>query len=287
MTTKTIRTRADGVIPTLRVVGFHGQIGPDQTPARRSPIYADSKNHRITILESSPVRDRFDLTVEVAARVIPDRVWKDTGTRLHPPWPAVLGKFVVVIGEREIGRAHELTTLVAADQSERVTDVFRWLVTETDRSDQLQCTRVNGSVAWYCTRDEANALAGRIAALVRADVLEYARRSDFSALTRAAFWLSRAAVEDSDLFLSVAALRLAASPHWEALLEAGVRTGTRTSRLAAVDEAAKCLASPAQGDSLAADPRPPRSRAAQRAVIASVTNLTAAFQRLTSAPRAA
>jgi hypothetical protein len=239
MTIKNKRTQADGTISSLEVVGFHGRLGVDQTPARRAPVYADSKGHLVRILEASPygTEGKHTLRIEVGSKQISEQTWASTGTRVSPPWPAKLGDHVVIVGDREINLAAELVARINADTPKRVAAFLRWIITATDRSEELRCARVDGVVAWYTNADEIRGLYSQIAVSVRGEVVRCAQRGELRELASKSFWLSRAAVDDSDMFLAVAGLRHAGSPHWKMVLDAGVRTGSEKQRLEAVDEA--------------------------------------------------
>lgn len=281
MTTKKMHSDADGVVSGLSVVGFHGRLGENQTPARRGPVFADAKGRLVTIVEASPEDgSAFHLTVEVAPRKIDEAIWSSTGTRIDPPWPARLGSIVVIVGSREAQRARELIEIGASmppDEPERVAEFATWLSTDTQRSDGLYCMRVGDLVAWYCTRDEARALWRRIAALAKRDVIDAAARNS-SMLERASLWLSRAAFDESDMYLAVAGARRADYRHWQALLDAGVRSGSQTSRRACVDDAERRLPTPARSPSSNL-PAPPMSVFARLAVLESIVDLSAASQR--------
>jgi hypothetical protein len=269
------------MVSGLSVVGFHGRLGENQTPARRAPVLADAKGRLATIIEASPDDGArgFRLTVEVAPRKIDAGIWSSTGTRIDPPWPTRLGNIVVIVGGREMQRARELAEIgegVPTDEPERVAAFARWLCTDTRRSDDLCCMRVDDLLAWYCTRDEARALWRRIAIVAKRDVIDAAMRNP-SMLERTSLWLSRAAVDDADMFLAVAGVRRAGYRHWQALLDAGVRSGSQASRMAAVDEAELRLP-PTRSPSTNL-PASPMSAFRRQAVQDSMVDLRAASQR--------
>lgn len=276
----------DGMVAGLSVVGLHGRLGDNQTPARRAPVLADAKGRLATIVEASAEdggrRRGFRLTVEVGPRKIDEGIWSSTGTRIDPPWSARLGNIVAIVGGREIQRARELVEVGAdapTDEPERVGAFVRWLSTDAQRSDDLCCMRVDELIAWYCTRDEARALWRRIATLAKRDIVDAAARNP-TALERASLWLSRAAVDDTDMYLAVAGVRRAGYRHWQALLDAGIRSGSQASRLAAVDEAERQLPPPRSPSTL---PAPPMSAFARRAVLDSMVDLPAASRRARAA----
>lgn len=264
------RAKVEGLIPGLRVVGYHGRLGTDQTPARRAPVHADAENRLADIIEARRASSKRShkaergVTVQIMSRPIPDDVWTSTGTRIGP-WPAQLGDVVVILGEREVRHASALTAQTVEGEPGRVPAFLRWLVTSERRCDQLQCERVGDLVAWYCGPEEASALWKRLAQLAREEVVRSARRGDDAELKKASFWLSRAAVGDPDIYLAAAGLRRASYRHWKALLDAGVQSVTEKERLAGVEKSLRELPIPAA----------PRSRTQRRAIEASFTLMEA------------
>src|SRR5690606_13055898 len=93
-------------------------------------------------------------------------------------WPARLGNIVAILGSRESNRAHELAQLAPEiDESPEVVEFLKWVMTNTPRSEDLYGVRVDGLVAWYCTRDRAASLWKRIAAIAKQDVFAAAARN--------------------------------------------------------------------------------------------------------------
>jgi hypothetical protein len=239
MSIRKLTARADGSISKLRVVGFNGRLGANQTPARRGPVFADPNNHLVLVRESSPSADGADgfmLTVEVAARPIPDEVWNTTGTRFNPPWPARLGNVVVIVGERETQRAPGMAQQACATDVAGVRDFLRWLVRGAEHSDVLCCARVGELTAWYCTPEQARGLWICIAEQARADVMRCAQRGDLPGLAFASFWLQRAALGDADIALAIAGLRQAEDPRWEAMRDAGFYGASKASLIDTIDD---------------------------------------------------
>ncbi len=220
MTMQTMHASADGIIDGLRAIGFHGQLGIDQTPARRAPVLADADGKLARILSCDPEdgdEGGYALEVEIAARPIDEEVWSSTGTRIDPPWPATLGAVVAIIGRREIDLVDEL---LAGAENREAKRSLHWVKTDVARSHDLRCCRVGDLIAWYGDVSTITALQRLIAEQVRGRVIENARNDDSKALLQSSFWLSRAAVEEEDMILAVAGLRLAGSPHWEVVLGA-------------------------------------------------------------------
>lgn len=212
MTVKKFTTGLDGVLDGLRVVGFNGRLGSNQTPARSGPVLADARGHLAFVREASPHDDGFTVTVEITERPIPARVWEDTGTRIDPPWEARLGHMVVIVGDRELECAFALANEPNA-RVDGVRDFLRWLPkTDVARSDELRCVRVDGLVAWYCDRPQADALWQCIAAQARREVERHASSGRIEGLTGVSFWLQRAARGDDDIALASAGLRRANDP---------------------------------------------------------------------------
>lgn len=274
MQTREMQAKADGLVPDLRVVGYHGRLGADQTPAKRAPVYADVKNRLVDLgfpVEAPPASAKKankgrTVTVKILPRPIPEEVWTSTGTRIEPSWPARLKDVVVILGPRETQHASALAATFVKDEPEHVLAFFKWLVTGQPRSEPLRCERLGDLVAWCCAPEEASALWQRLAPLARKEVLQRAGQSDDAELKKASFWLSRAATGDEDMYLAAAGLKRASYRHWKALLDAGVRSGTDEERLARVEAAVQKLPKPA----------PPRLMGQRRAINASFAHLEAA-----------
>ncbi|MFS8070773.1 MAG: hypothetical protein ACMG6S_30775, partial [Byssovorax sp.] len=251
MRTRELQAKADGQVPDLRVVGYHGRLGADQTPAKRAPVYADVENRLVDLIEARPASSKKgskgarSVTVKVMPRPIPEEVWTSTGTRIESPWPARIGDVVVILGDRETHHARALAAMSVKDEPEHVSAFLEWLATDKPRSERLRCERIGDLVAWCCAPVEADALWQRLAVLAREEVLRCARQADDAALKKASFWLSRAAAKDDDMYLAAAGLKRASYRHWKALLDAGVRSGTDEERIAGVEAAFQTLPRPA------------------------------------------
>jgi hypothetical protein len=276
MSTRKIHSHPGGMIPGLHVVGIQGRFDDNQTPALGAPVLADSQGRRVTIREANPAGDLgYRLSVDVAGVKIDDEVWSNTSTRIDPAWPARLGNIVAIVGSRELSRARELAQLDAAPgESADVVAVLNWLSTDALHSEELGCARIDGLVAWYCTRDQARSLWRRIAVVARRNVVEAAGRNQAALLEHASLWLSRAAGDEGDMYFAVAGARRGKYRHWQALLDAGVRSGSSASRLAAVDAAEQELP-PLRAPSREL-PIPPMSKFSRQAVTSSVVQLSSA-----------
>ena len=183
---RVIGTNAEGATPEIQVIGLHGRIGPNQTPARCAPVYADAKGHMVTLLDPNP-RPGADLRVEVATRPIEPDVWATTGTRIDPPWDMTLGDLVVVVGEQEMHQAPALARCAgpSSPEQEQVSAFLAWLTTGVQRDEELRCARVDHLAVWYCTPQQAEALFSRIASVARQKLHDCAGRGDLRALKRA------------------------------------------------------------------------------------------------------
>lgn len=225
-----MRAEPDGTIPGLQVVGFHGRLGADQTPARRGPVFADDGGRHVRVIEAkrSP-GGTCEVTVEVGTKPISDHVWSTTGTRIDPPWPARLDEIIGVIGPREL-ELIESTPILPPHQPSELAEFVHWIGTHTPRSDRLRCTCLGVMVAWSTSVPTFAGLQALIAEHVRPQVFTAARGRDMQRLISKSFWLSRAAVDDEDLLLAVAGLRQAGSRHWELVLDAGLPNATPESR---------------------------------------------------------
>lgn len=227
-----LRVGADGLLPGLCVIGHHGRLGQDQTPARRGAVLADAAGHIVDPRETRPARTRKgaptgkrEVALERIGRVGPDGELPGIGTRIGP-WPARLDHYVVLLGERELRCVDRIARAEAArSEPARVREVLRWLAGSEARSDQLTCERLGGLIAWYCSEDEAFALWTQIQPVAREDLFAV-RRSGNQEIINAAYWLTRAAMSDADIYLAVAAMRGAGYSHWRTVLEGGVQRAT-------------------------------------------------------------
>ena len=98
----------------------------------------------------------------------------------------------------------------------------RWLGSGRDRDLELACERIEDAAAWYCTRAESFALFERIRRVVLDDFFHAVRAGAAEAIEEHAWWLSRAAIADDDIWLAGAALRRVASLDWEVVIREGL-----------------------------------------------------------------
>jgi hypothetical protein len=253
----------------LRVVGYHGRLEQDQTPARREAVLADAKGRIVELVgigsprNSKCTSDDFrEVGADVIGHLTAEGALPGVGT-LIGPWPARLDDAVMILGERELARLDRIARGSVGGEPSRVAALLRWLGGSARRSDELTCERVEGIVTWYCSEEESLALWRRIQPIARHDLHAAALRGDPHELRNASFWLSRAALADEDIYLAVAGLRRAGYPHWEIVLQQGIRDLPDEARRAGLEAAEKELSSlPAQAcrDSIAKRLRAPQRR---------------------------
>jgi len=242
-----LRVGADGLLPGLRVIGHHGRPGQDQTPARRGAVLADAAGHIVDPRETRPARTtkgaptgEREVVLERIGRVRPDSELPGIGTRIGP-WPARLDHYVVILGDRELRRVDRIARAEAArSEPARMHEVLRWLAGSQARSEQLTCERLGGLIAWYCSEDEAFALWTRIQPVAREDLFAV-RRSGNQEIINAAYWLTRAAMNDANIYLAVAAMRRAGCTDWRTALEGGVQRATEDQMQQGLEDAEEQL----------------------------------------------
>jgi hypothetical protein len=61
-------------IPGIQVIGFHGEVDAEDTPARRAPVLVDEEGWLVRLLPSSDVSAGRS-GAETAVRVQLERVW--------------------------------------------------------------------------------------------------------------------------------------------------------------------------------------------------------------------
>ncbi|MDI1430891.1 hypothetical protein [Polyangium sorediatum] len=237
MSTNVLRLGTDGRLPGIRVVGFHGKVGTEQTPARRGPVLADEHGRLVRVLEGE--RSPREVLVEIDAEPLPEGELPGIGTRLSSV-PALFGDRVVIVGDRERRSSWRLTPQTSETSTPCVEEFVAWLGGTEPRSERLRCERVDDVVAWVCSPDEAFALWKRIEAVAEEELVRALGR-DKQSLVNASFWLSRASVAERSMYLAAAGLSRAGSPHVEALLRAGLRNRTEEERRRGVEEAAAVL----------------------------------------------
>jgi hypothetical protein len=213
-------------IPGVRVIGFHGEVDAADTPARRAAILVDEEGWLVRLLPPSSDASRGG---PVAERPVQVQVERGTlhinaegplpgvGTRLGP-WPARLGYTVVLLGQTELRAAARLAAHAPADES-GPTRLIHWLAQDRPSPAPEMTAHLEGLVAWYCPEREAHSLWLSILREARLAALQSFGGSP-QLLEEAAWWLSRAALSDDDLYLAAACLKHAGSPHASAMLQA-------------------------------------------------------------------
>jgi hypothetical protein len=223
--TSIVQVLPDRQLPGVQIVGFHGKVGAEQTPARRGPVLADAEGRLLRVLRDRvSASGRRELLIETEREPLPPDELPGDGTRLSPV-PARLGDYVAIVGEREQSRCDRLTLRAGRDEPPRVARFVSWLRGDEACSVELTCERVGEVVAWCCAPEEAFALWRRIQAVAEEELFR-ALQDDKYALIAASFWLSRAKVTDQDIYLAAAGLKRAGSPHWRSMLRAGARDRT-------------------------------------------------------------
>lgn len=223
-----IRADRDGLLPGVRVIGLHGHLHPTETPARSAPVLVDEQDCLLRVLEVRPVEEGFDVEIETAGPPIPaSGDLPGHGTRVGP-WPAIVGHHVVVVGPGEIERAERLEPRSVLGEPSRVARFVRWLLTGGDPGE-ISCQKVQNTAVWYCSKAESFALFERIHSVVQDELfdamarLKAERPGARSHVEDVAFWLSRAATGDQDIYRAAAALRRCGSQDWRVMLREGLR----------------------------------------------------------------
>lgn len=239
-TTRAVEVSLEGEVPGIHVIGFHGEVDAAHTPARRAPLLADEDGWlvRLSLEMGSPgeeasagagVRrvqiERGSLQVSAQTEPLPG-----VGTRLGP-WPARVGDTVVLLGKAERRAAAHLASLVTAS-GPAVSQFVLWLAQGCLPPAPPRAVQVDELVAWCCSMEEAHSLWRHVLQEARLAVMSaFAQGQPPHALEEAAWWLSRAALTDEDLYLSAAALKHAGSPDAEAMLRAMLRDAPGTAVL--------------------------------------------------------
>ncbi|HZH77134.1 MAG TPA: hypothetical protein VEY88_13975 [Archangium sp.] len=207
----------------LRVLGFHGQVETRSTPARRAPILADDEGWLVRLLVPETLEGTADsdgprhVQVERGSLQVQEgQPLPGVGTRLGP-WPARLGYTMVLLGESEQRRAKRLSLHVPGGEK-GVTALIDWLGQGRPQPAPERVAVIDGLVAWYCGEAEAYSLWSAILREARLALLQAFGHQPPESLEEPAWWLSRAALSDDDLYLAAACLKHAGSSHAEAML---------------------------------------------------------------------
>lgn len=225
---RTIHANRDGSLPGVRVIGLHGHLHATETPSRAAPVLVDAHNCLLRVVEVRPVEERLTVRTETAGPPLPGSGdLPGHGTRVGP-WPAVVGHHVVILGPSEIERSERLERRSALNEPRSVPRFVRWLLSGAVPGD-LTCQRIQSAVVWYCSKAESFALFERIHSVVQDELFEAIRRfkagrpGASAELEDVAFWLSRAATGDQDIYRAAAALRRSGSQDFRVMLREGLR----------------------------------------------------------------
>lgn len=229
--TTLLDARPDGAVNGLHVAGFHGDVAADETPAKLGPVHVDAAWCHARIVEVGPTR--HTPAGQVRIETFPPPLSKDAqeplpgrGTRIGP-WPARLGNTIMAVGPEERRLLRKLREAAGRRGVGRVASFLDWFATSATRSDDLCCERQDGIAIWYCDANEGFALLEAVHGAVRDELFDAIRDGDADAMEEAAWWLSRAAIADEDIWLAGAALRRVASLDWEALIRQGLQLGKK------------------------------------------------------------
>jgi hypothetical protein len=235
---KTLRATREGTIDGVSVVGFHGRLHSKATPARRGPVFADDERHLLRIVEVHRDEEGASVVIETAGSPLPEAGdLPGDGTRVSPPWPARLDHVVVVLGPAEIERADALQPASVLREPVAVQRFVDWLREDGATGGDLDCQRIGGGAAWYCSKTDGHALFQRVHGLVVGDLYRAAqllvekRPGARVKLEEASWWLSRAVLDDGDIYLAAAGLERAGSPAWLPMLRKGLRDARDDERL--------------------------------------------------------
>ncbi|WP_309892165.1 hypothetical protein [Archangium sp.] len=214
-----------GELPGVRMIGFHGEVEAAHTPARRAPILADEENWLVrptTNAEGTHTTHQeppFSVHLERGSLRVPETgSLPGVGTRLGP-WPARYGYTVVLVGLLEQRAASRLVSHTLTNEP-AVTAFIDGLARGCPHPAPERVAQVDGLVAWYCSETEAHTLWLAILREARLTLLQSFGHQPPSMLEESAWWLSRAALSDEDLYLAAACLKHAGSPHAESMLQA-------------------------------------------------------------------
>jgi hypothetical protein len=226
----------DGRIEGILVVGGHGHLSHRATPSLRSPVYRTSDGRFARIAGLGPEPDIVQLRVSDDVYA-PDAPLPGIGFRVGP-WPANLNRVLLTVGEEERTNVSSLAEALKGTPQPTVLEFLRWLEQGSAESSAALFNRTpEGICVWYCSKDEHLELRRAIAKIARTRFLE-AAESRGGSLERAAWWLSRAALDDDAVALAVTGLRLAGVDVWQDVFADLMKTtvgSERTSKLASAE----------------------------------------------------
>lgn len=266
----TLEVQADGLVAGLMVVGFHGAMASDETPAKLGPVYANARGCLSRIVDVGPTRATPIHHVRIEFFEPPlgdDAPLPGNGTRVGP-WNARLGNVVMAIGPDERRRAPELRRYANEHGTASVRRFLDWFSGAELSSDELLCERREDIALWYCTEDDGFSLLACVHHVVKEAFFAALRSQSPSELEEMAWWLSRAAIDDHDIYLAGAALRWIDSPAWELVIREGLHLPKQEQWQDGLEKAERSLTHPPP----VALPPPPAPAA--RAAIGSLLSRT-------------
>lgn len=241
-----LQVGSDGSVKGLRVVGFHGDVDGDETPAKLGPVYVDGAGSLAHVVELGPTRSTpaGQIRIETYPPPFPEHgPLPGQGTRIGP-WPAQPAGVVMAVGPQERRLIGELRRQARTRGRGRVPSFVEWFASDEQRSDALSCERQEDVALWCCREDEAFSLLECVHRVVRDVFFEAVRSRTPDALEDAAWWLQRAAIADEDIFLAGAALRSLALPEWKILVREALHLPKESDWEAKLAEAARYLEHP-------------------------------------------
>jgi hypothetical protein len=227
----------DGTLSDLRVVGFHGRVDPEHTPARRAPIFADAQGRLVRI-----EREEGDPSVLLrrGKSSVEDSSLPGEATRFGP-FQAVLGRLVVIVGKDELRVAPRLARQLDRALFPNVDAFVGWINGHGTSPEGLAAQRIGAAIAWYCTAAEGQALFERIRRVATEEVIDAVTRGDQQRLYGASWWLSRSALDEADTFLAAAGLEKCDPGMADALIKATMRRQPREQIEAQLEHARRRL----------------------------------------------
>lgn len=225
-----LSVNADGVVSGLNVIGIHGFISDDNTPAVREPVYQTVDGRLARIVQVDKEANRW-VEVEVAATILGDAKLPGDGTRVGS-WRARLGYDVVAV----VSGDERLNGGKIADKATRleVAQLFQWIGGGGFTCPALVSLVNCRDYIWYASADDVADLfhaIRKVAAMGMIDQVLRPTRTMKESLERSSWWLSRAAIYDNDsMCLAVAGLKLTGVDCWSEVLKCGLPSCTDEER---------------------------------------------------------
>lgn len=238
--------QADGLVPGLTVIGFHGAMAADETPAKLGPVYANAAGCLTRIVAVGPTRATPIHKMRIESFEPPlgkEEPLPGNGTRIGP-WSARLGNVVMAIGPVEQRKLAELRRYAKTHGTAAVQRFIEWFAGAAPRAEDLLCEQQEDIALWYCTADDGFALLKCVHHVVKDAFFAAVRSQSSTDMEETAWWLSRAAVDDHDIYLAGAALRRMDSPAWELLVREGLHLPKKEQWKEGLEEADRALAHP-------------------------------------------